>query len=184
ILPPHILREMVRHGSAAQRNAALNTLALDATHRAQRMTMQLLAAAPRQVVTGAPPQARRTIYTAGNQETKPGTLVRSEGQAPGSDPAINEAYDGLGHTFDFYLERVPRLCSSPGALPLPLRVSGLTLPAPPQTLRSRFREGERDRGGAGREARRRHRWHLYRCRARSGRPALQRQDANDPGGAR
>ena len=74
---------MARHGNAAQRNAALNTLALDATHRAQRMTMQLLAAAPRQVVTGVAPHVNRTIYTAGNQETKPGQLVRSEGQAPG-----------------------------------------------------------------------------------------------------
>src|SRR5260370_41467425 len=62
ILPPHILREMARHGSAAQRNAALNTLALDATHRTQRVAMQLLAAAPRQVVTAAAPQVHRTIY--------------------------------------------------------------------------------------------------------------------------
>jgi len=94
---------MARHGNAAQRNAALNTLSLDATHRAQRMTMQLLAAAPRQVVTGVAPQVRRTIHSAGNQETKPGQLVRSEGQAPGSDVAVNEVYDGLGDTFNFYL---------------------------------------------------------------------------------
>src|SRR5262245_55486699 len=95
ILPPHILREMARHGNAAQRNAALNTLALDTTHRMQRMTMQLLAgAAPRQVVTGAPPQSRRTIYTAGNQETKRGQLVRAEGQPAVADQTVNEAYDG------------------------------------------------------------------------------------------
>jgi len=118
ILPPHVLREMARHGSAAQRNVALNTLALDATHRAQRMTMQLLAAAPRQVVTGAAPQVHRTIYTAGSQETKPGQLVRSEGQAAGSDPAVNEAYDGLGHTFDFYLEMYQRNSIDGQGLPL------------------------------------------------------------------
>jgi len=118
ILPPHMLREMARHGSAAQRNVALNTLALDATHRAQRMTMQLLAAAPRQVVTGAAPQVHRTIYTAGSQETKPGQLVRSEGQAAGSDPAVNEAYDGLGHTFDFYLEMYQRNSIDGQGLPL------------------------------------------------------------------
>src|ERR1700720_3009312 len=82
ILPPHILREMARRGSTAQRNVALDTLALDSTQRVQRMTFQMLAAAPRQVVTGAAPTAHRTIYTAGNQETKPGQLVRSEGQAP------------------------------------------------------------------------------------------------------
>ena len=118
ILPPHILREVARRGSAAQRNAALNTLALDATHRMQRATMQLLAAAPRQVVTGAAPHVRRTIYTAGNQETKPGQLVRSEGQAAVADQSVNEAYDGLGHTFDFYLEIYQRNSIDGQGLPL------------------------------------------------------------------
>ena len=42
ILPPHILREMARHGSAAQRNAALNTLALDATTLGTRFTVLAL----------------------------------------------------------------------------------------------------------------------------------------------
>jgi len=118
ILPPHILREMARHGNAAQRNAALNTLALDSTHRVQRMTFQMLATAPRQVVTGAPPKVRRTIYDAGHHETKPGQLVRSEGQPPVSDETVNEAYDGLGHTFDFYLEMYQRNSIDGQGLPL------------------------------------------------------------------
>jgi Zn-dependent metalloprotease len=118
ILPPHILREMARRGNTAQRNAALNTLALDTTHRVQRMTFQMLAAAPRQVVTGTAPQVHRTIYTAQHQETKPGQLVRSEGQAATSDDAVNEAYDGLGHTFDFYLEMYQRNSIDGQGLPL------------------------------------------------------------------
>ncbi len=118
ILPPHILREVARRGSAAQRDIALNTLALDTTHRAQRMTLQMSAAAPRQAVTGAPPTVHRTIYTAGNRETKPGQLVRSEGQAPGSEQAVNEAYDGLGHTFNFYLEIYQRNSIDGHGLPL------------------------------------------------------------------
>src|SRR5438876_5559572 len=83
IVPPHILREMARRGNAAQRNQALDTLALDSTHRAQRMTAQLLAGAPRQVVTVAPPHVHRTIYTAAHAETNPGPLVRLEGQPSG-----------------------------------------------------------------------------------------------------
>ena len=118
IVPPHILREMARHGNAAQRNAALNSLALDATHRAQRMTMQLLAAGPPQAVTDAPPQVHRTIYTSGNQETASGQLVRAEGQPAGTDVAVNEAYDGLGHTFDFYLEIYQRNSIDDHGLPL------------------------------------------------------------------
>ena len=85
ILPPHMLREMARRGSNAQRNMALDTLALDATQRVQRMTMQMLAVAPRQVVTATAPKVHRTIYTAGNEEIKPGHLVRAEGQADVSD---------------------------------------------------------------------------------------------------
>ena len=118
ILPPHILREIARRGSAIQRNIALNTLALDTTHRAQRMTLQMSAAAPRPIVTAASPTVHRTIYTAANRETKPGQLVRSEGQAPGSDKAVNEAYDGLGHTFDFYFEIYQRNSIDGHGLPL------------------------------------------------------------------
>jgi Zn-dependent metalloprotease len=118
ILPPHVLREMARRGGAAQRNLALKTLALDSTHRMQRMIYQLTAAAPRHMVTAAEPQVHRTIYTAGNNETKPGQVVRSEGQAPVGDQSVNEAYDGLGHTFDFYLEMYQRNSIDNQGLPL------------------------------------------------------------------
>src|SRR6266478_7160924 len=104
IVPPHILREMARNGNAAQRDAALDTLAMDVTMRTQRMAFQLLAAAPPPAVTAAAPQIHRTIYTAGDTQTLPGKLVRSEGQAAAGDQAADEAYDGLGHTFDFYLQ--------------------------------------------------------------------------------
>jgi Zn-dependent metalloprotease len=48
-------------------------------------------------------EKRRTIYDARNLETSPpsGTLVRGEGDAPTADASVNEAYDGLGVTYDF-----------------------------------------------------------------------------------
>src|SRR5438132_5093262 len=93
IVPPHVLREIARHGNAAQRNAALDTLALDVTMRTQRMAFQLIATnAPRPVMTAAAPQAHRTIYTAKNTQTEPGPLVRSEGQGAAGDQEIDEAY--------------------------------------------------------------------------------------------
>ena len=119
IVPPHVLREIARNGNAAQRNAALDTLALDTTMRTQRMTTQLLAAiAPRPVLAAAPPQVHRTIYTAKNAETEPGTLVRSEGQGASGDQEVDEAYDGLGHTFDFYLQNYQRNSIDDHGLPL------------------------------------------------------------------
>ena len=54
ILPPYILREIARNGTAAQRDAALDTLAIDGTFRTQRITQSLLPSAPRSVVMGAP----------------------------------------------------------------------------------------------------------------------------------
>src|SRR5216684_7149966 len=104
ILPPHVLREIARRGNPAQRNAALKALALDGTMRAQRMTFQLVAGTP----TGAAAQVHRTIYNANHTQTSPGTLVRSEGQPPAADLSVNEAYDGLGYTFDFYLNAYQR----------------------------------------------------------------------------
>jgi Zn-dependent metalloprotease len=50
---------------------------------------------------GAPHKNRR-VHTAAHTTNLPGTLVRSEGQGAGGDVAINEAYDGLGATFDLY----------------------------------------------------------------------------------
>jgi Zn-dependent metalloprotease len=109
ILPPHVLREMARNGNAAQRNAALNTLALDGTQRTQRLTLQLLGAVgARPGATGVPPKVQRTIYTAGNSQELPGSLVRGEGHPASSDTSVNEAYDALGDTFEFYLDAYQR----------------------------------------------------------------------------
>src|SRR5437899_11321961 len=94
--PDHMLREIIRRGNAAQRNAGLNTLALDSTQRARRATTyQLFASGPYQVLVAGPPQVHRTVYTARNQETNPWQLVRSEGQASSGDQEVDEAYDGL-----------------------------------------------------------------------------------------
>lgn len=78
----------------------------------------LLAAAPQFTAAGAAPAVHRTIYTSGNQETTSGQLVRAEGQPASTDQAVNEAYDGLGHTFDFYLQIYQRNSIDDHGLPL------------------------------------------------------------------
>jgi Zn-dependent metalloprotease len=42
------------------------------------------------------------IYTANHGDTLPGTQVRGEGDPANTDPAVNEAYDGAGATYDLY----------------------------------------------------------------------------------
>ena len=118
ILPPHILREIASRGSKQQQDVALRSLALDTTQRAQRATIQLMASPRIGAVSSTEPQVHRTIYTANSSENLPGGLVRAEGQTGGSDPEIDEAYDGLGHTFDFYLNVYQRNSIDGQGLPL------------------------------------------------------------------
>src|ERR1700750_1685829 len=98
MVPPHVLREIIKRGNKSQQDAALNTLAQDSTQRTRRVTSQLLAPRPRSAMTVTAAQPQRSIYTTNHTENLPGTLVRSEGQGSVQDPAVNEAYDGLGKT--------------------------------------------------------------------------------------
>jgi vibriolysin len=50
----------------------------------------------------------RKTYTAANGTKLPGTLLRSEGQAPVSDAVANQAHDAAGLTYDFYFSRFGR----------------------------------------------------------------------------
>jgi Zn-dependent metalloprotease len=51
---------------------------------------------------------RRTIYDAKKGMTLPGKLVRGEGGPKSADRSVNEAYDGSGKTYDFYLKAFQR----------------------------------------------------------------------------
>ncbi|MCY1076706.1 M4 family metallopeptidase [Archangium lansingense] len=50
----------------------------------------------------------RKTYTASNRTTLPGSLLRSEGQAPVSDAVANAAHDNAGFTYDFYFSKFGR----------------------------------------------------------------------------
>jgi Zn-dependent metalloprotease len=60
----------------------------------------------------------RAIYDGHSAADLPGTPVRAEGQATASDPAVNEAYDGLGATYTFYAEVCGRDSIDGQGLPL------------------------------------------------------------------
>ncbi len=102
-LPPRILRRIAEMGDAEQRSSALNTLAADSTIRLARATYQLLEGRGHQAAMSATaPQKQRTIYDAKSGTTLPGTVARVESSRRGKDVPVNEAYDGLGATWDFY----------------------------------------------------------------------------------
>lgn len=104
VLPPYMMDSILKNGSEEQKRAAVGTKGLDTTFRGMRA--QLAAAVPLEIrrrrVLGTPPVKQRIISTADNQEGLPGRLVRVEGGAPVGDAAVDEAYDGLGATYDFF----------------------------------------------------------------------------------
>lgn len=109
ILPPDILSNIVRNGTPQQRDAAVHAMNLDATFRSQRLTTSLLAERTlANDFSTAAPAVQRTIFDAGHLQTLPGTAVRNEGGAASADITVNEAYDGLGDTFTFYLQAYHR----------------------------------------------------------------------------
>ena len=120
ILPPYILDSIVKNGSAEQRRAALETLMVDQTFRAMRAAAPSPAASTRRrkSATAGTPQKQRTIHSAQNQQMLPGVIVRSEGSPASGDIVVNEAYDGLGATYDFYAQIFDRDSIDDEGLPM------------------------------------------------------------------
>lgn len=101
IIPPHMLREIAQNGTPAQRSMAVQTLRLTEQFRGERAAIE--------VIHGIEPATleatvgkQRSVYDAQCGSNLPGNLVRNEGDPPGADTAVNEAYDGAGATYDLY----------------------------------------------------------------------------------
>jgi Zn-dependent metalloprotease len=70
-----------------------------------RATSQLLGRdAQRAPLIAAAVSKERTVYNANHRTALPGKVTRNEGDGATSDAEANEAFDGLGATFDFYWE--------------------------------------------------------------------------------
>ena len=116
ILPPHILRSIAQNGEPQQRLAALQTLAADITFRALRAELRL--APPAVTLLVAEGQKQRALSDTHNTSTLPGDVIRAEGAGPTGDRAVDEAYDGLGATYDFYWDIFQRNSIDDEGLPL------------------------------------------------------------------
>lgn len=119
IIPSHMLDHILLHGSPQQREIALKNYTVSHSFRTARA---ILSALPTPLTAlphvGTPPGPQRTIYDTHHQWHLPGKVVRTEGQSPVEDPAVNEAYDGLGATFTFYLTTYQRNSVDNNGLPL------------------------------------------------------------------
>ncbi|ATG50664.1 peptidase M4 family protein [Brachybacterium vulturis] len=135
IVPPHLLQQIARAGEDGQATAAARTLeagqrvAGNREVRAARTRrpghpgtgtglipphlQQRLQGVPAGDGTAAPSASpdsapRRSVFDAQQGTTLPGVLVREEGQAPGGDESVDEAYDGLGATWELYHQAFSR----------------------------------------------------------------------------
>ncbi|WP_413727861.1 M4 family metallopeptidase [Sodalis sp. RH19] len=112
VIPPYILRRIIEKGSEHQRQYARHTL----NHVYSLMGQNPVAA--RYQPTAQAGTVERAIYDAHNTTNLPGKAVRREGQAAGNDVAVNEAYDYLGVTYDFYWQVFQRNSLDAKGLPL------------------------------------------------------------------
>jgi Zn-dependent metalloprotease len=108
ILPPHLLEAIMRNGSDAQRAMAEQTLRRAAEMRTARAAVYIRQRAIPPVAAPGAPHKRRAVFDAAHTERIPGNRVRAEGQGPTGDAAVDEAYDGLGATFDLYWDTCRR----------------------------------------------------------------------------
>jgi Zn-dependent metalloprotease len=101
-IPPHVLVTIAENGTAEERNAALATLSLDQSIRAERRILEATRSVARATAGAGGPHKKRGTYSANNATNLPGTLKRSEGDASVGDVAVDEGHDGLGATFDLF----------------------------------------------------------------------------------
>jgi Zn-dependent metalloprotease len=95
-----MLEELAEQGSPVQQERALRALSISQEIRVERR--QIADEVPRRSLRVAGAVKQRTIYDAEYRTELPGRPVRGEGDEPTGDPAVDEAYEGSGDTFDFY----------------------------------------------------------------------------------
>ncbi len=130
IVPPYLLARIATTDDPAYADAAeaaRRSLMRDAPLREFRVDGELPsfmapertarderpAAAP-----GTAPQPDRRISDAEGADRLPGRLVRREGQPPRGDAAVDQAYDGLGDTFEMFARVFARDSIDDAGMPL------------------------------------------------------------------
>jgi Zn-dependent metalloprotease len=105
IIPPYLLEHVAQHVEEQLAARVRASLLVDESHRAGRAgtRQRLLVQVPQDEThrdDGTGPS--RSVHDAHGRQDLPGTIVRHEGEPPSGDPAVDEAYDGLGATWSLY----------------------------------------------------------------------------------
>lgn len=100
-MPPYILESIAQRGTITQSTLAIWNLTMAAQMRGERQAVadfQFLS------LTNTVRKKMRTVYDAKNLGTLPGAMARREGEPPTGDPAVDEAFEGAGATYDLFWE--------------------------------------------------------------------------------
>src|SRR5690348_17251479 len=111
IVPPYLLARIAATREptwARAAQAARATLEMQREYRPMRSRIRMSIEEPGTLVFEGAPAPDRTISDAGSLERLPGTRVRGEDDPPTGDAAVDEAFDGLGATFDFFWDAYER----------------------------------------------------------------------------
>ena len=112
VIPPYMLDKMVKNGTDEIRAVALNVMKQSRLFREQRSLVQQQPGVNLQnLMSGVEAhsaQLFRRVYNSNHTELLPGSLVRSEGDPPTNDPAVDEAYEGAGATWQLYMDQYGR----------------------------------------------------------------------------
>ncbi|MEU9719235.1 M4 family metallopeptidase [Streptomyces sp. NPDC047976] len=104
IIPPYLLEKLMESGDSEVRQAALDTLLTTARLRGERSLRRGLAE-----LAAAPGDARRTIFDCEQSEDlSDAVMARSENGPESPDEVVNQAFEALGLTRDFYKEAFQR----------------------------------------------------------------------------
>ena len=122
IVPPVVFERIVRNGTDAQKEFALETVERDHSLRAARIQNTLLRGTglvrADALASIEPGQKKRTIYDAQQEEQVSGEVVRAEDGPATGDVSADEAFEGLGATYDFWYEVYARDSIDDAGLPL------------------------------------------------------------------
>jgi Zn-dependent metalloprotease len=121
IVPPYLLARIASVQEPAwahAAHAARATLAVDLESRPARSRLRLSIDAEGALVAETAPAPDREISDAMRTERLPGTVARREDEPAVADTTVNDAYDGLGATFDFFWDAFARNSLNGGGGPL------------------------------------------------------------------
>ena len=102
IIPPYLLARLATAEAphlAVAAEAARATLATPRVYHPTRANLDVTVEGDALVFEGSP-APDRVISDAQHRETLPGVRVRGEDDPASDDVAVNQAFDGLGDTFD------------------------------------------------------------------------------------